>query len=68
MAKRWNIILPIVVVIIVGVIVFIKRDDLGSFVETIKDVSIVPFALAACLLFGRLLQPRLRLQGGVSLR
>lgn len=53
MAKRWNIILPIVVVIIVGVIVFIKRDDLGSFVETIKDVSIVPFALAACCLFGR---------------
>lgn len=53
MAKRWNIILPIVVVIIVAVIVFIKRDDLGSFVETIKDVSIVPFALAACCLFGR---------------
>lgn len=41
------------VVIIVAVIVFIKRDDLGSFVETIKDVSIVPFALAACCLFGR---------------
>ena len=53
MAKRWNIILPIVVVIIVGVIVFIKRDDLGSFVEVIKDVSIVPFILAACCLFGR---------------
>lgn len=53
MAKRWNIILPIVVVIIVAVIVFIKRDDLGSFVETIKDVSVVPFALAACCLFGR---------------
>lgn len=41
------------VVIIVGVIVFIKRDDLGSFVETIKDVSVIPFALAACCLFGR---------------
>lgn len=53
MSKRWNIILPIVVVIIVGVIVFIKRDDLGSFVETIKDVSVVPFVLAACCLFGR---------------
>ena len=53
MAKRWNIILPIVVLIIVGVIVFIKRDDLGSFVEVIKDVSVVPFALAACCLFGR---------------
>lgn len=53
MAKRWNIILPIVVLVIVGVIVFIKRDDLGSFVEVIKDVSIVPFILAACCLFGR---------------
>lgn len=53
MAKRWNIILPIVVLIIVGVIVFIKRDDLGSFVDVIKDVSIVPFVLAACCLFGR---------------
>lgn len=53
MAKRWNIILPIVVLVIVGIIVFIKRDDLGSFVEVIKDVSIVPFILAACCLFGR---------------
>lgn len=53
MAKRWNIILPIVVLIIVGVIVFIKRDDLGSFVDVIKDVSVVPFVLAACCLFGR---------------
>lgn len=53
MAKRWNIILPIFVVIIVAIIVFIKRDDLGSFVTTIQDVAVVPFALAACCLFGR---------------
>lgn len=53
MGKRWNIILPIVVVIIVAIIVFIKRDDLGAFVQTIQDVAIVPFALAFCCLFGR---------------
>lgn len=53
MKKRWNIILPFVVLAIVAVIVFIKRDDLGAFVETIQQVEVVPFVIAAFCLFGR---------------
>lgn len=53
MKKRWNIILPFVVLAIVAVIVFIKRDDLGTFVETIQSVEVVPFVIAAFCLFGR---------------
>ena len=51
--KHWNVLLPFVVLAIVAVIVFIKRDDLGAFVETIQGVEVVPFVLAACCLFGR---------------
>ena len=53
MKKRWNIILPFVVLAIVAVIVFIKRDDLGAFVETIQGVELAPFIAAAFCLFGR---------------
>ena len=53
MKKRWNIILPFVVLAIVAIIVFIKRDDLGAFVETLQQVEVVPFAIAGFCLFGR---------------
>ncbi len=53
MKKHWNIILPFVVLAIVAVIVYIKRDDLGAFIDTIQNVEVVPFVIAACCLFGR---------------
>ncbi len=53
MKKRWNIILPFVVLAIVAIIVFIKRDDLGAFVETLQSVEVVPFVIAIFCLFGR---------------
>ena len=53
MAKRWNLILPFAVLAVVIVIFIIKRDDLGSFIQVVQNVSIVPFVLAFCCLFGR---------------
>lgn len=53
MRKRWNLILPFVVLAIVAVIVYIKRDDLDAFVQTVQAVQALPFAAAALCLFGR---------------
>lgn len=51
--KRWNLILPFVVLVVVIVIFFIKRDDLGNFIHTVRTASLVPFVIAFCCLFGR---------------
>lgn len=53
MGKRWNIILPIVVISIVAIVLIIKRDELGTFVDTIRGVELIPFIIAAFCLFGR---------------
>ena len=53
MAKRWNLILPVIVIVLVIVVVTLKHDDLGEFVDTLSAVQPVPFAIAFCCLFGR---------------
>lgn len=55
MAKRWNLILPLVVIVLVIFVVAFKREDLGEFVATLGAVSHVPFAIAFACLFGRYL-------------
>ena len=55
MAKRWNLILPLVVIVLVIVVVTLKRDSLGEFVQTLSAVQSIPFAIAFCCLFGRYL-------------
>ena len=51
--KRWNLILPFVVLAVVAIIFAIKREELGNFVQTIRGASLVPFAIAFACLFGR---------------
>jgi uncharacterized protein (TIRG00374 family) len=51
--KKWNVILPICVLTVVVIIFIVKRDELGSFVETVQNVQMLPFVLAVCCLFGR---------------
>lgn len=53
MAKRWNLILPLVVLCIVAAVVYLKRGDLGNFVDTLRSVQLVPFLIAFACLFGR---------------
>ena len=55
MAKRWNLILPLIVIVLVVVIVTLKHDDLGEFVATLSAVQPLPFAIAFVCLFGRYL-------------
>ena len=55
MSKRWNLLLPLVVLCIVGVVVFIKHDELGEFADTVRNVQMLPFSIAVCCLFGRYL-------------
>lgn len=51
--KKWNLILPVIVLVVVIVIFTIKRDELGNFAETVQNVSLIPFIIAFCCLFGR---------------
>lgn len=53
MSKRWNLILPCVVICIVAAVVVLKRDELGEFAATVSRVQTLPFILAATCLFGR---------------
>ncbi|MGN0960104.1 MAG: lysylphosphatidylglycerol synthase domain-containing protein, partial [Coriobacteriales bacterium] len=55
MAKRWNLILPLLVLAAVAVVVYLKRGDLGNFAATLRAVQPLPFAIAFCCLFGRYL-------------
>lgn len=55
MAKRWNLILPLVVIVLVVFVVAFKREELGEFVATIGAVRTVPFCIAVACLFGRYL-------------
>ena len=51
--RNWTRFLPLLVLVVVGVALIVKRDDLGNFVRTIQQVSVVPFVLACACLFGR---------------
>ena len=53
MSKRWNLILPLVVICLVIIVVIIKRDSLGDFATTVASVKVLPFAIAVVCLFGR---------------
>lgn len=55
MAKRWNLILPLIVIALVVVVLTLKHDDLGEFVATLGAVKPLPFAIAFACLFGRYL-------------
>ena len=55
MAKRWNLILPVVVIVLVVLVVAFKRESLGEFVSTLSAVRPLPFAIAFVCLFGRYL-------------
>lgn len=55
MAKRWNLILPFVVLCIVAAVVYLKRGDLDHFFHTLRSVQLVPFLIAFACLFGRYL-------------
>lgn len=54
-AKRWNLVLPLVVVCLVVVVVAVKRDSLGEFAAVLRGVQPLPFAIAFACLFGRYL-------------
>ncbi len=47
--------LPLLVLVVVAAAVIIKKDDLGNFVKTIQEVSLIPFICACVCLFGRYL-------------
>ena len=47
--------LPLLVLVVVAAAVIIKKDDLGNFVKTIQEVSLIPFICACICLFGRYL-------------
>ncbi|MGN0073388.1 MAG: lysylphosphatidylglycerol synthase domain-containing protein [Coriobacteriales bacterium] len=53
MAKRWNLILPLVVLCVVAVVVYLKRGDLSTFIDTVRSVQLLPFLIAFACLFGR---------------
>ena len=55
MPKRWNLLLPVVVVCIVVAVVIIKRDELGNFADAVAGVQAIPFFIAVICLFGRYL-------------
>lgn len=53
MSKRWNLLLPVIVVCLVVAVLIIKHDELGEFAETVRNVQMLPFCIAVCCLFGR---------------
>ncbi len=53
MRKNWNKILPAIVACVVIVVLIVKHNELDTFVQTIRNVQFLPFALAVAGLFGR---------------
>lgn len=51
--KKWNLILPCIVLCVVVGIFIVKADELGTFVDTVRQASVIPFAIAFVCLFGR---------------